>query len=93
MQILGGLFGALIGSVLEMDEIYQERLPDGRLKVVFLTTGISDKLVDVKTRIFALLNLPVQKVDEIKITLDQGGAFFKRYRIEAILSPLFGVKQ
>lgn len=76
-------------SIFEMDEVYQEPLPDGRLRVVFLTTGISDNLVRLKTYLLAALNLPVQIPEEVKVHQDQAGALFKRYRIEVVLKPLF----
>jgi len=76
-----------VSTLLEIDETYHERLPDGRLKVVFVTTGIIPTATKIKTWIWGIFGLPVQKVDEMTVEELQSGPLLKRYRITVILSP------
>ena len=77
---------ALLSSLAEVDEIEEETLPDGRLKIVALVTALSPKLAKWKVAAWAIFGLPVQKVDEVRIQELQG-YYLKRYRVEVILSP------
>jgi hypothetical protein len=75
-------------TVLNMDEVSHETLPDGRLKVVLVTSALVQPLAKFKTYVWAFCGLPLQKVDECTIEELQAGPLFKRYRITAILSPI-----
>ena len=83
---------ALLTSLGEVDEINQERLPDGRVKVTALVTGINPNAVKWKVYAWALFGLPAQKVDEVVIEELQGN-ILKRYKVEIVLRPLFEVKR
>jgi len=77
----------VVESLLEIDETYHERLPDGRLKVVFVTTGVYPDTAKIKTWIWSIFGLPVQKVDECTVEELQSGPLLKRYRVTVVLSP------
>jgi len=77
-----------VGSLLQIDEIYEETLPDGRLKVVFLTTGVHPTLTYIKTVLWAVFGLPAQMVDEHTVEELQSGTLLKRYKVTVILKPL-----
>jgi hypothetical protein len=97
MAFVGALLAEPITKALEalqeVDEIYSERLPDGRLKVVFLTSGVHPTLARIKTYLWAIFGVPVQKVDEWQIEELQSGALIKRYRITCILSPALKLRK
>ena len=88
MSLVASVISSAIEALLEIDETYHEVLPDGRLKVVFVTTGLAPDLAKIKTLIWALSAPPVQKVDDIQVEVLQKGAVLQRYRITVILSPL-----
>jgi len=75
-------------SLYEIDEVSQEKLPDGRLRVTFITTGVHPTLTKVKTWIWAIFGLPVQRVDEYNVEELQRGTVLKRYKITVVLSPI-----
>lgn len=84
------IISAFISTLLEIDEVYSERLPDGRLKVVFVTTGLADTTAKIKTAIWALLAPPVQRVDDVQVEELQSGLISKRYKVTVYLKPLVG---
>jgi hypothetical protein len=90
MAVVSGILAMGLESIMEIDETYHERLPDGRLRCVFVTTGFHPKLSEIKTKIWSLIGLPIQKVDEIYVEELQSGSLLKRYRITVILKPLKG---
>jgi hypothetical protein len=80
--------GYMYDSILEVDEVYQERLPDGTMKVVFVTTGVHPTLTQIKTTLWAVFGLPLQMPVEYYVEEIQSAPFFKRYKVTVILSPL-----
>jgi len=91
MAFVGALLAQPITEALEalqeVDEVHHERLPDGRMKVVFVTSGVHPTLAKVKTYLWAIFGIPVQKVDEWHVEELQSGFLIKRFRITCILSP------
>jgi hypothetical protein len=88
VSLVASVISSAIEALFEIDETHHEVLPDGRLKVVFVTTGLVPDLAKIKTLIWALSAPPVQKVDDVKVEVLQKGAVLQRYRITVILSPL-----
>lgn len=82
------LISSFLSTFLEIDEVYHEPLPDGKLKVVFVTTGMTEKPIELKTKLWALLSTPIQKVEDIKIEVLQSGVLTKRYKVTCILKPI-----
>jgi hypothetical protein len=80
--------GYAYGSLLEVDEVHQERLPDGSLKVVFVTTGVHPTLAQIKTVLWSIFGLPVQLPSEYYVEELQSGTLLKRYKVTVILRPL-----
>jgi len=89
MPIVTALISTATSVLGEIDETYHEVLPDGRMRVVFVTTGYVPTFAKIKTWAWALFGFPVQKVDDIKVEVLQSGLIYKRYKITATLSPLF----
>ena len=87
-SILSYYFAQTIAALQEVDEVQQERLPDGRVRAVFVTSGIHPDLAKVKTWLWALFAVPVQKVDECTVEELQSGPLIKRYKITVILKPI-----
>jgi len=87
-SVLAGLINYALGTLMEIDETYHEKLPDGRLKVVFVTSGIKPETAQVKTALWAILGIPVQAVDSVEIEELQTGPIIKRYKVTVILKPL-----
>jgi len=85
----GPLTGAL-EALQEVDEVSQEKLPDGRIKVIFVTSGINPDLTKIKTWLWSLFAVPVQLIDEYNIETLQSGPLIKRYKITVILKPAIG---
>lgn len=77
-----------MAALFEVDELKQERLPDGKLRVVFVTSGVHPDLVGIKTALWALSAVPPQLVDEVKVEELQRGVIVKRYQVTATLRPL-----
>jgi hypothetical protein len=86
--VITALISETIEALLEIDETYHEVLPDGRLKVVFVTTGVHPDVAKIKTALWALSAPPIQKVDDVKVEVVQKGPVLKRYRITVVLSPI-----
>lgn len=82
------LISTALSTLLEIDEVQHEPFPDGRLKTVFITTGVVEDLAALKTRIWALFSPPVQRVESIDIQILQAGPIAKRYRITVVTRPL-----
>jgi len=76
-----------IAALTEIDEVYQEKLPDGRIKVTFVTTGLYPTLAKAKTWLWAIFGVPVQRIEEFSVEELQKGPILKRYRITVVLSP------
>lgn len=83
------VISSLVSTLLEVDEVSTEPLPDGKVKVTFLTTGINEDLVALKTKVWALLCPPLQRVESVKVYELQRGPLTKRYKVEVVLRPLF----
>jgi len=93
-SVIAAIISETLEALMEIDETYHEVLPDGRLKVVFVTTGVIPDTAKIKTAIWALLAPPMQKVDDVQVEVLQKGPLLSRYRITVILSPLIkGVKR
>lgn len=76
-------------SIMEVDEVLPpERLPDGSMKVTFVTTGLRPSTAKIKTVVWALAGLPVQAVDNVTIEELQKGTILSRYRITMVLKPV-----
>lgn len=76
-------------SIMEVDEVLPpEQLPDGSIKVTFVTTGLHPSTAKIKTAVWAIAGLPVQAVDSVTIEELQKGTFLTRYRITLILRPV-----
>ncbi len=86
--ILSWSFNESLGALFEIDEIAHETLPDGRIKVIFVTSGIDPNLAKIKTTIWSIFAVPLQRPEEITVEELQKGAVIKRYRITVILRPL-----
>lgn len=84
--VAGSLALYALNSLLQIDEVHVEKMPDGSLVVYLLTTGVHPSLAKVKTTLWALLGLPVQAVEEMEIEELQGG-ILKRYKIRVVLRP------
>jgi hypothetical protein len=74
-------------SLTEIDEIAQEKLPDGSLRVTFVTSGVNPSLAKIKTLIWAVFGLPVQLIKECNVETLQSGPIVKRFRITVTLLP------
>ncbi|MEM1866051.1 MAG: hypothetical protein QXD57_07475 [Ignisphaera sp.] len=85
---MAAIISSILSTIFEMDEVSTEKLPDGRVKVTILTTGVHEETCKIKTAMWALLSPPMQRVDEVKVTELQKGPLYKRYKIEVVLSPL-----
>ena len=86
------LIGSWIGSLLETDEISAEPMPDGSVRFEVLTSGISDTLCQIKTKIMmALANLPVKRVEIENIEAIPRGIITKRYKVTVRVYPLFSL--
>jgi hypothetical protein len=86
--LLAMTFGYAYESLLEIDEVHQERLPDGSLKVVFVTTGVHPTLTQIKTTLWAIFGFPLQLPSEYNVEELQSGPLLKRYRVTVVLRPL-----
>jgi hypothetical protein len=84
------VLSSLLETLLEVDEIKSEPLPDGRLQTTFLTTCISEDFAKLKTMIWALVAPPAQKVDSVNLEVLQAGPLTKRVRITVVTRPLLG---
>jgi hypothetical protein len=87
------LIAQAIGALLEIDELKQERLKDGRLRVVFVTSGVHPDLVGIKTVLWALSAVPPQLVDEVEVEELQKGVIVKRYQVVVTLRPLIAERK
>lgn len=74
-------------ALLEIDEMESIRLPDGRVKVVFVTSGVMPSTAKIKTLLWAVFGLPVQRIDEVTIEELQKGSIVKRYKVTVVLKP------
>jgi len=83
------VFQSIIAALGEIDEIDYDRLPDGRVRVKLVTTGVHPDLTKIKVALWAFVAPPVQKIDDITVTPLQGRVF-KRYLVTATLSPVLG---
>jgi len=86
-SVVSAILSFVVNNVLEIDEVYHEKLPDGRLKVVFVTSGVIPDVAKIKTLIWSIVGLPVQKVDECTVEELQAGTLLRRYKITVVLSP------
>lgn len=88
MSLVVNAINSFISALFEIDEVKSEKLPDGRVKVSFVTTGLADPTTKVKTALWALLAPPLQKVDGVNVVELQRGPLAKRYLVEVVLKPL-----
>jgi predicted RNA polymerase sigma factor len=79
-----------MAALFEIDELKQEKLPDGRLRVVFVTSGLHPDLARIKTVLWALSAVPPQLVDSMEVEELQSGVIVKRYQVVATLRSLIG---
>jgi hypothetical protein len=88
--ILSYIIAQAIAALFEVDELKQEKLPDGRLRAVFVTSGIHPDLAKIKTAVWALSAVPPQLVDSVEVEELQSGVIVKRYQVVVTLRSLIG---
>jgi hypothetical protein len=88
ITFVAGLVNQATKVLLEIDELSTEKLPDGRLRVVFVTSGVHPTLAQIKTVVWSILGLPVQMPDEVTVEELQSGSLVKRYRVTVVLKPV-----
>ncbi len=86
--LIAGFINVLSKTVLEIDELSTEKLPDGRIRVVFVTSGVHPTLAQIKTAVWSIVGLPVQMPDEVAVEELQSGSVVKRYRVTVVLRPV-----
>jgi hypothetical protein len=86
--LIAGFINVLSKAVLEIDELSTEKLPDGRIRVVFVTSGVHPTLAQIKTIVWSIVGLPVQVPDEVSVEELQSGSVVKRYRVTVVLRPV-----
>jgi hypothetical protein len=86
--LVAGFINVLTKTMLEIDELSTERLPDGRIRVVFVTSGVHPTLAQIKTAVWSIVGLPVQVPDEVGVEELQSGSLVKRYRVTVVLRPV-----
>ena len=74
-------------ALLEIDEMSSTKNPDGTITVEFITTGIRPKFVQIKTALWAIFGLPVQKIENVQVEQLQAGPITKRYKVTVTLAP------
>jgi len=86
-EALAAVLGYVWDSVWEIDEMESQKNPDGTITVTFITTGLHPDTAKIKTLVWSIFGLPVQKPDQIQIEELQSGPVLKRYRITVTLKP------
>jgi hypothetical protein len=86
--LIAGFINVLSKAMLEIDELSTEKLPDGRIRVVFVTSGVHPTLAQIKTVVWSIVGLPVQMPDEVSVEELQSGSVVKRYKVTVILRPV-----
>jgi hypothetical protein len=78
----------ILQQVLRVDEVSVERIPDGRMRVTFMASGMGPTAVKLKAWLWSVaLTTPVKKIDDLTVEEVHRGTLFKRYRVIAIVSP------
>ncbi len=85
---LSALVGYAWDSIWEIDEMESIKNPDGTITVTFLTTGLHPDTAKIKTLVWALTGLPVQRPEQIEIEELQSGPILKRFKIRVTLRPI-----
>ena len=79
---------------MEIDEMDYQELPDGRIQVTFVTSGVVPTTAKIKTILWSIFGLPVQKVDSVEIYEEAKGPLIKRYKVVVVLKPaLEGIRR
>jgi hypothetical protein len=91
--IISYLIAQAIAALFEVDELKQEKLPDGKVRVIFVTSGVHPDLAKIKTALWAFSAVPVQRIEDYKVEELQSGPIIKRYQITVTLAPLIGGKR
>ena len=87
MSLMSLAMGYVFEAITEIDEMESTKNPDGTITVTFLTTGLHPDTAKIKTLVWSLVGLPVQKPDKIEIEELQSGPLLKRYKITVTLKP------
>jgi hypothetical protein len=78
----------ILQQILRIDEVGVEKLPDRRMKVTFMASGLGPTAVKLKAWLWSvLLTTPVKKIDELTVEEVHRGTLFKRYKVTAVVSP------
>lgn len=84
------LLGAILGAVLELD-YYGARVEGDKTILIYKTTGIHPSVVEFKSKIYSILDLPPDIPANINVTeIKKGIAGLKEYSVE-ITIPKHGV--
>jgi hypothetical protein len=86
--LIAGFINVLSKAMLEIDELSTEKLPDGKIRVVFVTSGVHPTMAQIKTVVWSIVGLPVQVPDEVSVEELQSGSVVKRYRVTVVLRPV-----
>jgi len=86
--LISYMIAQAIGALFEVDELKQEKSPDGKVRVVFVTSGLHPDLAKIKTALWAFSAIPIQRVEDYKVEELQSGLIVKRYQITITLAPL-----
>lgn len=86
MSMIAAIVNTAISSLFEIDEMETVDLGDDRIQVTFVTTGVMPDTAKIKTVLWAIFGLPVQKVEDVKIYELQGN-ILKRYKVVVTLKP------
>jgi len=84
------IFASLLESVLEMDHV-GTRVEGENTIYTFKTTGFHPSIVEIKSKILSVFDLPVDIPKDVRITEVKHGRVFKEYLVEIVVdSRLIG---
>ena len=82
MSAVTKLLLASLGSILEIDEVSAEPMPDGSVKYTIITSGVSEPTCELKTRLMmALRTFPPSRAEVENVELLYRGPITKRYKV------------
>ena len=77
---MASIISSLATSFLEIDEVGVTK-KGNIVTYTFLTTGILPSIVEIKTKLWALMAPPVKRLEVVSITPVEEGYLAKRYKI------------
>jgi len=85
MGFATGILSTLFSQLLEMDHV-ATRVEGGKAIYTFKTTSLAPSLTEIKSKIFSVLDFPVDIPEDVTVREVKRGPIYKEYLVDIVVN-------